>query len=119
MSTCPFKIVDEQHFVGGTDLQEEDVWRWESDGTIFSRHSTFEAGTTAPELTWYSGEPNNLDTEQCLELYPSVHGNTLNDIACSAEKRYICEHKGIIPLRQPYPLISLINREILFGNMSD
>ena len=91
--------MDDDHFLGGTDLQEEDVWRWESDGVVFSRHSTFQAGTTAPELTWYPQEPNNWDpnkavTEQCLELYPSFHYNGLNDIACSAERRYICEHKG-------------------------
>lgn len=52
------------------------------------------AGTTAPELTWYSGEPNNAGGENCLQLYPAVHENKMNDLPCSAKLKYICEHKG-------------------------
>ena len=78
--------------VGGTDKQEEGVWRW-GDGTVFSRGSTIQAGGAPSEMVWSSGEPNDAGgNEDCLHLIANMK---VNDVQCThAGFKYICEHKG-------------------------
>ena len=50
-----------------------------------------QAGTTAPEFVWNSGEPNGATGENCVQLLTTMK---LNDGGCSSSQKYICEQKG-------------------------
>ena len=83
---------DRQYFIGGTDSKDEGKWRWGSDEAIFSNGNTMVQGVAATELRWNSGEPNDEGgNEDCVETLTTF---LLNDIPCSTERYYFCEHKG-------------------------
>uniref|UniRef100_A0A3Q3MBQ8 C-type lectin domain-containing protein n=1 Tax=Mastacembelus armatus TaxID=205130 RepID=A0A3Q3MBQ8_9TELE len=62
-------------WIGGNDAVKEGVWRW-SDGSRFVN------------IAWATGEPNNLETENCMEIYIKVDG--YNDLACESKRPYVC-----------------------------
>ncbi|XP_037530987.1 galactose-specific lectin nattectin-like [Nematolebias whitei] len=68
---------DTKAWVGGTDIEEEGVWKW-SDGSSFSY------------THWGSGEPNNLGgNKNCMDI--NVDGQDhVNDEVCSQENAFVC-----------------------------
>lgn len=71
-------------YVGLTDLEEENVWKWASSGRILSTANN----------PWDDGEPNNLNSEDCavvqgVNLY-------LVDVKCSVRSYIICEKSDIM-----------------------
>ncbi|NP_001153806.1 uncharacterized protein isoform X1 [Danio rerio] len=62
-------------FIGGYNVDEQN-WFW-SDGSPF--------GYT----NWCSGEPNNMNTEHCLEINWTAN-RCWNNLPCSVELGYIC-----------------------------
>ena len=70
-----------EFYVGLTDLEDENVWKWSSSGRILSPSSN--------NIPWDDGEPNNVKSEDCalvqaINLY-------LIDINCSIRSNIICE----------------------------
>ncbi len=71
--------IDSAHYwwVGGNDITTEGQWTW--------------AGGVAWTYTnWQGGEPNNVNNEDCLQLWRFT-GGTWNDGNCSQAHHYICE----------------------------
>ncbi|NP_001188329.1 lectin isoform X1 [Danio rerio] len=66
----------ERFFIGGYDGEDEENWFW-SEGSSF--------GYT----NWCSGEPNNMNTEHCLEIN-WTSDRCWNNLPCSTEQGYIC-----------------------------
>lgn len=63
-------------WIGLNDLETEGTFRWLS-------------GEPVAYTRWASGEPNNINNEDCAQLYPD---GTWNDKACSSPwYRYLCE----------------------------
>ncbi|KAG2471231.1 CL17A protein, partial [Polypterus senegalus] len=67
--------ITEDVWVGLSDLEKEGVWKWIS-------------GESVDKSFWGSGEPNNQNEEDCGEI---KKGGMLNDIHCTAERRWVCE----------------------------
>lgn len=49
----------------------------------------FEFTKQASYLNWDSGEPNGLESENCVHLWDSTY--TWNDAPCTASLSYICQ----------------------------
>ena len=65
-------------------------WCWANDTKACINQTTNETG----HWRWSSGEPNNLDTEHCVEMY---NGGDYNNINCSeifGHTGFICEKKA-------------------------
>jgi len=63
-------------WIGLNDLETEGTFKWVS-------------GEPITYTRWATGEPNNLNNEDCAQLYPD---GTWNDKACSSPwYRYLCE----------------------------
>ncbi len=62
-------------WIGLNDQGKEGTFEW-SDGSPINF------------IYWYQGEPNNVQSEDCVEL---VKGLYWNDIACSETYSYICK----------------------------
>ena len=70
--------MNEHVWLGGTDREEEGVWRWATTGEVLSYTS------------WSGDEPNNeLGGEHCMSQGPNPDG--WNDVRCNVEKRALCE----------------------------
>lgn len=63
-------------WVGLSDLAEEGNWSWTSGAPV-----DFEA--------WGSGEPNDYEKEDCVEVHADTW--TWNDFDCGAAKAFVCE----------------------------
>ena len=62
-------------WIGGTDKQEEDVWKW-TDNRPWN--ITY----------WSQGEPNNVNNaENCLVMWV---GGGWNDFSCLRDRRFLC-----------------------------
>jgi len=70
------RVPGERMWIGLGDAADEGVWKWTSGAPL-----TYEA--------WRSGEPNDFQDEDCVELY--LDGWTWNDFDCSAAKPFLCE----------------------------
>ncbi|XP_056310819.1 ladderlectin-like [Danio aesculapii] len=66
-------------WIGGYDAEDAENWFW-SDGSPF--------GYT----NWCSGEPNNKNTEHCLEINWTAN-HCWNNTPCSSTQGYICARK--------------------------
>jgi hypothetical protein len=73
-------------WIGGSDREEEGVWRW-TDGKVF-----WEAGKTLTYANWGNNQPDNHEQEEhCLHVWASETGVTAwNDYPCSRELAYLC-----------------------------
>ncbi|CAL4078338.1 unnamed protein product [Meganyctiphanes norvegica] len=74
---------DSTHYgfwLGGSDRENEDIWKWEKHGTMIDQ-----------EESWYPGEPNNYGgAEDCLFLVKD-RDPPLDDRPCDHLYYYICE----------------------------
>jgi len=72
-------------WIGGSDTGEEGVWKW--------------ADCTPWRFTvWWTGEPNNVGDEDCVDVHKSIHPNDQldkkwNDDRCSKELGFVCSKK--------------------------
>jgi len=75
--------VSDNFWVGGSDLENEDEWKWMTSDTYFDyinwadNQPSSDNGLTEPEI------------EDCIDLRPTVSG--WNDEVCSHSLRFICE----------------------------
>lgn len=79
------KFAEGHFWVGGTDLENEDEWKWITSDVAFDY------------TNWGINEPNqdirNVE-EDCLDFKVGIDG--WNDERCSYTQRYICEQSGIL-----------------------
>ncbi|XP_072174350.1 macrophage mannose receptor 1-like [Diadema setosum] len=68
-------------FIGGNDFNREGGWGW-SDGEGFAY------------VNWNAGEPNDVNGEDCMEIYTST--DNWNDINCYRQRGYICKKNGYL-----------------------
>jgi len=91
---------DYQHFyLGLTDREREDEWKWESSGKVFNM--------TQSREKWGENEPNGHKKEDCAVLlinnkkdydqYPSLYSEhkypKINDVNCDRKFTIICQRK--------------------------
>ncbi|KAL7855800.1 hypothetical protein AOLI_G00194040 [Acnodon oligacanthus] len=72
------KLGTGQAWIGLSDRDTEGVWKW-VDGS----------GVTIS--FWMSGEPNNYEEEDCVEIHGRSATNSWNDRPCSYKEGWICE----------------------------
>ena len=72
----------EKVWIGGTDEDIEDTWKWSSTGTVLSYRN------------WASGEPNNKGGEHCLQT--KNEKGEWNDEDCNDPWWYVCERRGLV-----------------------
>ena len=84
------------YWIGLNDRRNESQFVW-SDGTPYN---------ASVYSNWFSGEPNDRDGEDCVELY-SNGGNGWNDNGCEKEFGYICEIKKPKGNLEPYIIHSV------------
>lgn len=70
------KFAAKKMWIGLTDAAAEGEWRWAS-------------GERASFAAWQSGEPNDFNTENCVELWADTW--TWNDFDCNATRPFVCE----------------------------
>ena len=70
-------------WIGGTDKDDEDKWKWSPSGTELSY------------TNWHPGEPNNVQgNEHCLVVIGrpgQSHNGKWNDGLCSSKLKYVCQ----------------------------
>ena len=79
-------LSEDHHWIGIHDRIEEDTWVYLSTNEAISFTS------------WQDNEPNNLNTENCVEFRGSVHaekGRLWNDEDCDSKIGFVCETKLI------------------------
>jgi hypothetical protein len=85
-------------WLGATDESEEGEWKWiggpEKDVVFFS--SNPDRGVTG-YTNWFTGEPNNVDSENCANVFP----DGWNDVSCDTEKAPLIVEIGQEPLVEP------------------
>lgn len=70
------KFAAARMWIGLTDAAAEGEWRWAS-------------GSRMSWTAWQRGEPNDFDTENCVELWADTW--TWNDFDCGARRPFVCE----------------------------
>ena len=68
-------------WIGGTDVMEENTWRWQNSGRIIKL-----AG-------WLNGQSNGGTAENCL-LTIQTHEHRWVDNPCKNKYPYVCEKHG-------------------------
>ena len=63
--------------IGITDVQEEGIWRYASNGDVM-------------DFVDFVGSNNN-DDEHCVVIRHQSTGSFWNDVPCSRQDRFICE----------------------------
>jgi hypothetical protein len=74
-------------FLGGRDIEEETVWRWEDGDDDIQNDSLVSLGDSIND--WREGEPNNMGEEDCLIV---KREGTWNDAKCDIELPFICKY---------------------------
>lgn len=74
-------------WLGGTDGPVENEWRWH-DGAQFWQGRSNGVAVGGLYENWDSGEPNDDDGEDCVELRTS---SLWNDLECGDARPFICE----------------------------
>jgi len=86
-------------WLGASDREEDGIWKW-NDGpeksTVFWTTNP-DTGSAAGYSFWFKGEPNNIDTEDCAQLFP----DGWNDVSCEVEKTALVVEIGNEPLQEP------------------
>jgi len=86
-------------WMGASDTEEEGVWKWSGgpeENLIFWKSNPTE--TDVKRYTyWFSGEPNNIDTEDCGQIFP----DGWNDASCYSEQAALVVEIGNDPLQDP------------------
>ena len=77
-------------WLGGTDLNVEDTWRWEATNDHFWQGDEDGGAVGGRFVAWASTEPNDDGTEDCSEMGANGVG-LWNDRACSDIKRFACK----------------------------
>uniref|UniRef100_A0A8C9YTA1 C-type lectin domain-containing protein n=1 Tax=Sander lucioperca TaxID=283035 RepID=A0A8C9YTA1_SANLU len=67
-------------WIGLTDSETEGTWKWVD-------------GTPLTKSYWDSGEPNDENGEDCVEIRFYNSENSWNDVGCSTRLNWICERK--------------------------
>jgi hypothetical protein len=64
-------------WIGYNDIKRENRWVWSGNK---NKRSNFRF--------WARGEPNNLHTEDCVEMFKN---GRWNDLACRARRHFVCQ----------------------------
>ena len=75
-----FLVGDESNWIGLTDAETEDVWKW-SDGSQLTGYTN-----------WQSDEPNNYKNQDCVAI---TKDGEWHDAECTNTRGYICEGEVI------------------------
>uniref|UniRef100_A0A8C9ZG35 C-type lectin domain-containing protein n=1 Tax=Sander lucioperca TaxID=283035 RepID=A0A8C9ZG35_SANLU len=67
-------------WIGLTDSETEGTWKWVD-------------GTPLTTSYWISGEPNDVNDEDCVEIQNFYSEKSWNDRRCSLPLNWICEMK--------------------------
>jgi hypothetical protein len=70
------RFAPRRFWIGLNDAAEEGTWAWSS-------------GARGDHEEWQSGEPNDYQKEDCVEVYADTW--TWNDFDCGAPKAFVCE----------------------------
>merc|ERR1712195_400788 len=63
-------------WIGLNDIKKENSWKWMG----VAKGNKF--------LSWNKGEPNNYNTENCVEMYQN---GTWNDLKCATKRPFFCQ----------------------------
>jgi len=85
-------------WLGASDQEEEGLWKWNGDGpeksTVFWTGGS--KGSPSGYSLWFSGEPNDIDTEDCAWVFP----DGWNDASCMVEIAPLVVEFGTEPLQE-------------------
>ncbi len=73
-------------WIGCNDRTKEGSFVWTTNGKSCNRNSK------ESYSNWNPGEPNNVNNEDCAEVYSHVGGDRWNDLPCSRARAYLCEN---------------------------
>lgn len=83
-------LISDEAWIGGTDQNEEEVWRWVDDGSIFWQGDEAGAAPEGAYANWNPTEPNGGGNSDCLRLVVRV-GNEWADLECEMPRSALCE----------------------------
>lgn len=83
-------LITDEAWLGGTDQNTEEVWRWVDDESIFWRGDEAGAAPAGAFANWNPTEPNGGGNSDCLRLVSRV-GNEWADLECELPRSGLCE----------------------------
>ena len=92
----------ESVWVGGTDQQEEGIWKWTR-------------GSSLNYTNWYVGQPNGGSVENCLFLM--MDGLKFGDINCSQHLGFVCQMDTVAINRKPSTTLQIKAADISFPSI--